>query len=111
MTISQRIFALLKMKHLSQKDLAEYTGLSPAAISGWKKRNTSPSCDNLLQICDFLGVSVMYLLTGREEQIGGDSILMDVPIPYGTTLTPEFEQGRILGILEHTADALCPKDE
>lgn len=38
MTISQRIFSILESKHLSQKDLAKYAGLSPAAISGWKSK-------------------------------------------------------------------------
>ena len=48
MTISQRIFALLREKKLSQKELSEYTGISPAAISSWKSKGTNPSSDKIV---------------------------------------------------------------
>lgn len=67
MTISERIFALLKTKHLSQKELSEYTGLSPAAISSWKANGTNPSADKIIKICEFLEVDPYYLLTGENK--------------------------------------------
>lgn len=67
MTISERIFVLLKTKHLSQKELSEYTGLSPAAISSWKANGTNPSADKLIKICEFLNVTPYYLLTGQTD--------------------------------------------
>lgn len=117
MTISQRIFSLLESKHLSQKDLAEYAGLSPAAISGWKSKNTSPSSDKLVKISEFLGVSVYYLLTGKEEtspfpvsELVMDSapVFQSEPDETETELLrmfrqlPDFEKGRFLGMLEQT---------
>lgn len=57
MTISQRIFALLREKKLSQKELSEYTGISPAAISSWKSKGTNPSSDKIVKISEFLDVS------------------------------------------------------
>lgn len=53
MTISQRIFALLREKKLSQKELSEYTGISPAAISSWKSKGTNPSSDKIVKISEF----------------------------------------------------------
>ena len=38
MTISQRIFSILKEKKKKQKELSAYTGISEAAISDWKKK-------------------------------------------------------------------------
>ena len=67
MTISQRIFALLKEKGLKQKQLAEYTGISTSAISAWSKKNTSPAAESLSAIADFLGVSIDYLLRGVDN--------------------------------------------
>ena len=61
MTISQRIFALLREKKLSQKELSEYTGISPAAISSWKSKGTNPSSDKIVKISEFLDVDVYYL--------------------------------------------------
>ena len=67
MTISQRIFMILKEKRLKQKDLSEYTGISTSAISAWNKNNLNPAADKLSIIADFLGVSLSYLITGQEE--------------------------------------------
>lgn len=68
MTISQRIFMILKEKRLKQKDLSEYTGISTSAISAWNKNNLNPAADKLSIIADFLGVSLSFLITGKEEQ-------------------------------------------
>ncbi len=67
MTISQRIFTILKQKHLKQKDLADYSGISTSAISAWNKNNTNPAAESLSIIADFLGVSLEYLITGQEN--------------------------------------------
>lgn len=69
MTISQRIFMLLKEKRLKQKDLADFTGISTSAISAWNKNNVNPAAENLSTIADFLGVSLNFLITGHEEQL------------------------------------------
>lgn len=69
MTISQRIFMLLKQKGKKQKELAEYTGISTSAISAWNKNNTNPTAESLSIIADFLEVSLDYLLTGKEKTI------------------------------------------
>lgn len=53
MTISQRIFMILKEKRLKQKDLSEYTGISTSAISAWNKNNLNPAADKLSIIADF----------------------------------------------------------
>lgn len=67
MTISQRIFAILKEKKLKQKELAQRTGISESAISDWKKKGTNPAAENISAIADFLGVSLEYLVTGKEK--------------------------------------------
>lgn len=69
MTISQRIFSILKEKKLKQKDMADYTGISTSAISAWNKNNTNPAAESISIIADFLGVSIEFLLTGEEKAI------------------------------------------
>ena len=53
MTISQRIFSILKEKKKKQKELSAYTGISEAAISDWKKKGTNPSSDKIFAIANF----------------------------------------------------------
>lgn len=112
MTISQRIFALLREKKLSQKELSEYTGISPAAISSWKSKGTNPSSDKIVKISEFLDVDVYYLLTGEYQpasnlQIAEESEYHAFPsdpdehllLQLFHKLSP-MDKGRIIGQLE-----------
>lgn len=67
MTVSQRILETMENKHIKQKTLADYTGISTSAISDWKKKGTNPSVDKIVAISECLGVSVDYLL-GRVDE-------------------------------------------
>jgi transcriptional regulator with XRE-family HTH domain len=37
-------------------------------ITAWLKRGTLPRADNALAIADYLGISVRWLLTGKDEK-------------------------------------------
>jgi len=58
--------SLLKDKSLSQKELAKKIGLRRPSISDWKKKGTYPYADVAIEIAGILGVSVEYLLTGKN---------------------------------------------
>ena len=66
MTISSRIFALLKEQGKTQTALATHIGIRVATVSAWKAQNTDPSANLLEKIAEFFGVSVDYLVTGKE---------------------------------------------
>lgn len=44
------------------------TGITTSTLSNWKAGRYTPKADKLKKIADFFGVSVEYLLTGKEEQ-------------------------------------------
>ena len=66
MTIGNRVLHLLEEKGLEQKDLADYLHTSPSTVNGWKSANKNPSSSYIIPICEFLGVSANYLLTGSD---------------------------------------------
>ena len=68
MTISQKIFKLLELEKLSQKDFSEKTGIPQSTISDWRKKNTNPTSDKILIICEVLNVTPYELLSGVEEE-------------------------------------------
>ena len=68
MTISQKIFKLLELEKLSQKDFSEKTGIPQSTISDWRKKNTNPASDKILIICEVLKVTPYELLSGVEEE-------------------------------------------
>lgn len=67
MEIGERIFKLLGESKSQQKKLSEITGIPEQTISSWKKRKSDPPAKHIYAIADFLNVSVVYLLTGKDE--------------------------------------------
>lgn len=66
MTIYERIESLRKSKGLSQGKLEKQLGFSNGSISKWK--NSTPKVERLQKLADFFGVSVEYLMTGKEDK-------------------------------------------
>ena len=64
MTISQRIFLVMKENGITQKELSEATGIGQSTISDWKRKGTNPSSEKIIPIAEALGVSVEFILGG-----------------------------------------------
>ena len=48
-------------------DVAKATGIPSSTFSDWKKGKSSPKAEKLQKLADYFGVSVDYLMTGKEE--------------------------------------------
>ncbi len=57
--------ALCKEKNISASQAGEIVGVSPAAVSKWRK-GTIPTGEKLCLLADYFGVSIDYLL-GRSK--------------------------------------------
>ncbi len=66
MTTFERIEKLRKEAGLSQGKLEKELGFSNGSISKWK--NSTPKVERLQKLADFFGVSVEYLMTGKEDE-------------------------------------------
>ena len=53
---------------ISQQELGDIIGVSKVSVSGYENGNRTPSIDTLVEISNFFGVSVDYLL-GREKKV------------------------------------------
>ena len=71
MTISEKIFAILEQKELSQKEFSEKTEISQSTISDWKRKRTNPSSDKILKICEVLQVSP-YELLAEDDSVSSE---------------------------------------
>ena len=67
-TQTQRLATLIKGRGWSQRYFAKLINTSPQAITGWWNRGTIPS-SKLTVVARVLGVSVEYLLTGKDAPI------------------------------------------
>ena len=65
--INERITNLLSSNSaFSQKDLANYIGKQPSTLSNWLLKDREIPSSYLIPICEYLNVSLNYLLTGSE---------------------------------------------
>lgn len=61
-----RYCELRDKKGYKNADISKLTGISKATISDWKNGKSKPKVDKLSKIAECLGVSVDYLMTGKE---------------------------------------------
>lgn len=66
MDFSRMLKQLREEKSLSQKDIAEYLGLTRQAVASYELAKREPDYDVLKKLADYFGVSVDYLL-GRVK--------------------------------------------
>ena len=68
MLISDRIYAYMKERNISQLEFAKRTGISQSTVSDWRRKGTNPSADKIMIICDVLGVTPYDLLIDAETK-------------------------------------------
>lgn len=69
MEIIERIYQLLDEKDKRAYELCEKLGIRTSTMSTWKSRTNDPPAKYMKIIADFLGVSLDYLMTGKDAPI------------------------------------------
>lgn len=59
---------LLKEYGVTTYQVAKATGISTASFTGWKQGKWNFKQDKLQKIADYFGVSIEYLMTGKESE-------------------------------------------
>lgn len=59
---------LLNEKGVKTSDVARATGISNMTFSDWKRGKSVPKIDKLQKIADYFGVTVEYLMTGKNSE-------------------------------------------
>lgn len=58
---------LCKEKGVTAYRVCKATGITTATISNWKAGRYTPKQEKMQKIADYFGVSLTYLMTGKEE--------------------------------------------
>lgn len=69
MTVGQRTRMRRQALKLTQQELAEGIGMSPQHISAIEQDKRAPSLPALAKLAEELGVTIDYLVTGKEGVI------------------------------------------
>lgn len=67
--IGTNLTELRKKKHLTQAELAAKLNYSDKAISKWEHGDAVPSIENLLEICDFYGITLDQLVNENTKDL------------------------------------------
>ena len=59
---------LLQKYGITSYKVAKEAGVTQTALSNWKSGRSTPSTKTLQKIADFFGVTVDYLMTGKEAE-------------------------------------------
>ncbi len=68
MTMTERIFDLLNKSGKTQTDIARLLNVRPTTVSEWRKGKYTPALSHCIALADYFGVSLDYLITGREPR-------------------------------------------
>ena len=82
---SMRLTAARKKKRMTQSEVAEILNVSFQAVSLWERGETTPEIEKLTEIADLYGVSIDWLLRGKEEQ----ALVIDFEEPLSDRLFHE----------------------
>ncbi|GHU66271.1 hypothetical protein FACS189447_06800 [Spirochaetia bacterium] len=66
-----RVRQLIKKKNITQAKLAETCGLSLETFHGWMYKDVWPTVRDAYYLAKVLGVSLEYLMTGKEKHEEG----------------------------------------
>ena len=105
---------LCAAKNVRPADVTRATGITSATFSEWKKGTYTPKQDKLQKIADYFGVSLEYLMTGKDKDLpydaaaialwslAKDSALMEALKTYNK-MSPEKKQ-RIVDLIHLLGD-------
>lgn len=73
-------------KGVRQTDLANITGKTRASVSDWVNKKVIPRADDALKIADLLGVSLRYLIEGKDDRdlTAREKELLTICVPLST---------------------------
>jgi len=68
---------ILETKSLRKSDLVNELKIPDSTVRGWWAKDSIPSADVALKVAKFLGVSVEYLLTGKDASFQSEPSEID----------------------------------
>ncbi len=69
---------LCELRNIKPAQVAKDTGISKATLSEWKKGTYTPKSAKLQKIADYFGVTMDYLVTGKEPSSSPDAVRIPV---------------------------------
>ena len=103
MTISERLFKIMKEQNISMPELSRMTGISRHTIFDWQRRGTNPGADKIMIICEALNITPEQLLIGKSGESSVNDTYkqdeIDVKITEESRALSEGQKKRLLAYI------------
>lgn len=80
---------LCKRDNVTPSKVSKATGISTATFTSWKQGKYTPKQDKLQLIADYFGVSIDYLMTGKEPEFSSKTAKIDAQL---TNMSDELKE-------------------
>lgn len=97
---------LLQSFGVSAYKVAKETGVTQSTLSDWKRGRSTPKTENMKKLADYFGVSVDYLMTGKEKE-GEDKYYLN---DETAQVAQEIFENKELRVLFDAARDASPED-
>lgn len=79
-------------KGIKDSDVAKGTGIPKSTFSEWKRGTYTPKQEKLQKIANYFGVSLEYLLTGKESSYNAENAELLTKVHADTELLNALKQ-------------------
>lgn len=86
----ERVYQLMKTHDIKPTQLAKQLGMSTSTFTDWSKGKGSPSLKAVMQFAEYFGVSLDYLVYGKEHQ--NKNIVLEISNPEDDALLKSFHR-------------------
>lgn len=73
-TWRQRLVDIIKAKDLTQREVAQLAGVSTSTVNAWTAGSSPRNPVAVKRLCDKLGVSFTWMMTGEHEVASVDTV-------------------------------------
>ena len=99
---NERVFKLLKEKHMKKKDIANALGISPSAVTQWEKNGTEPTIEQCAKLSVLFNTPINEIVTDMSLNDITIGIVNEIKSrkykPYNDTKYIGFENTTMLPI-------------
>ncbi len=75
--IAERIEVLIDSRSLAKTEFLKKMGISSANIGDWKAERSTPNIHKLVRVAEYFGVSLDWLVTGKDPLAKEDTLISD----------------------------------
>lgn len=95
---NDKVLNLMKEQGLSQKQLAQKSGIAESSVSRYLKSNKRPRLDIVINFAKILGVKPEYLLDDDDIKEDAFTLISTAVARKGNELTPE-EKNKLIAMI------------